>query len=39
MPTPPLWPPCLAAERRAVLAPYGIFLTLELTGDVLRERV
>ena len=38
MPTPPLWPPCLAAERRAVLAAYDIVLMRELTGDVLRER-
>ncbi len=38
MSTPPLWPPCLAAERRAVLAAYDIVLMRELTGDVLRER-
>ena len=38
MSTPPLWPACLAAERRAVLAAYDIVLTRELTGDVLRER-
>ena len=38
MPTPPLWPPCLAVERRAVLAAYESVLTRELTGDVLRER-
>jgi hypothetical protein len=38
MSTPPLWPACLAAERRAVLAAYDIVLMRELTGDVLRER-
>jgi hypothetical protein len=38
MSTPPLWPPCLAPELRAVLAAYDIVLMRELTGDVLRER-
>jgi hypothetical protein len=38
MSTPPLWPPCHAPERRAVLAAYDIVLTLELTDDVPRER-